>query len=54
MLPPTSRWWPAAAMVCTAPEALLANVLTTLPVLVPISAMFCTVVPLTEVNLPPI
>jgi len=39
--------------VCTDPAALCANVVTTFPVLVLTSAMFFTVVPLTELNTPP-
>ena len=52
-LPPTSRWSPAPIMVCTAPDALVPKPATTLPVVVSISAMFWTAVPLTEVNFPP-
>jgi hypothetical protein len=39
--------------VCTEPPALCPKALTTLPVLVLISAMFLTLVPLTEVKTPP-
>ena len=52
-VPPTSRWPRAAARVLTRPLALCANLLTTLPVLVLISAMLATPVPLTRVKFPP-
>ena len=52
-VPPTSRWPPTAARVSTAPLALCAKPVTTLPVLVLISAMLVTLVPLTLVKFPP-
>ena len=51
--PPTSRWPPTAARVSTVPLALCAKPVTTLPVLVLISAMLVTLVPLTLVKFPP-
>ena len=52
-LPPTSRWPFTPASVSTPPFAEWAKVLTTLPVLVLIAAMFDTLVPLTDVKWPP-
>ena len=51
--PPASRCPPTAATVSTVPLAACAKLVTTLPVLVLISAMLVTLVPLTFVKFPP-